>query len=153
MPKKTTAWLLPISDNIQFCIGEHEAQAYVNDIAAQPVPLATEHCNNLVFWQDKILPVVELCKLVGDDSDSNNLIFKHIFIIAYQVKEHQPLEYMAFKLSSSPEKILIEDDNVENSINEIPDDYPENLKPFLLSLFNYNNKLTSVFDIAQISQA
>lgn len=150
MPE-TSAWLLSISDSIQFCIAEHEAEAYINDTEVQVVPLTSDYCRHVIFWQDKILPVIELDEMIDKkvkDNDTASNFFKHIFITVYQTEENAPLEYIAFKLSSAPEKMRVNDDN----ICDVPDDYPECLKPHLLSIFNHNDKITSIFDIASISQ-
>ncbi len=150
MPEATPAWLLRVSENIQFCIGEHEAETYIEEISLQPVPLTPDYCNNVIFWQDLILPVIDMNKFVGygAETDLKNTSSKHIFVISYQKQENMPLEYIAVKLSATPEKILVKDEDV----CELPEEYPDTLKPYLLSLFNYNNRLTSVFDIAGILQ-
>ena len=64
----------------------------------------------------------------------------HIFIVSYQLEDNMPLNYIVLKLIMMPEKISIKDEYV----CYFPDEYPQSLKPYLLSLFNYKNKLTSV---------
>ena len=101
--------------------------------------------------RDLILPVVDLNKLIVNTLSVNiaDTYAKHLFILSYQKKDHTPLEYIAFRLSSAPEKIQVNDDDA----CELPNEYPEKLVPYTLSLFNYKNQITSIFDIAQLCSA
>jgi len=147
MPDTNTtasAWLLHAADNIQFCIGLHQAAEYIEAPSLHAVPLATDYCKNIIFWRDLIVPVIDMNILVGNHTMQNN---QFVMVIAYQTKDNTPLEYMAFKLASAPRKILVND----NDVCQLPDTYPKQLKPFVLSLFKHNNKIASIFDIAQLS--
>jgi chemotaxis signal transduction protein len=148
MAESTAAWLLKVSDTIQFCIAEYEAEAYIDVISLKSVPLSPTYCNQVIFWNELILPVIDMSRFQTDKMERTSTnSSKHIFIVSYQQQENKPLEYIAFKLCSSPLKIVINDDD----ICKLPDEYPDALKSYLLSVFNHNNEITSVFDIARLS--
>lgn len=144
MSNTVPAWLLRVADNIQFSIGEHEATEYIDTPALHHVPMAPEYCNNILFWRDIMVPVIDMNILHGNSATTD---YQHVMVLAYQEKEGMPLEYVAFTLASAPDKILVNDDDA----CELPESYPEILRPYVLSLFNYNNQVTSILDIARIS--
>ena len=144
MSNTAPAWLLRVADNIQLSIGEHEATEYIAAPALQHVPMAPEYCKNILFWRDIMVPVIDLNILHGHSATTN---YQHVMVLAYQEKEGMPLEYVAFTLASAPDKILVNDDDV----CELPESYPETLRPYVISLFNYNNQVTSILDIARLS--
>ena len=114
MSSITPAWLLPVGDNLQFSVGEHEAEAYIDGINLHKVPKTPDFCSQVVYWREMILPVVDLNKLIGDTLSINiaDTYAKHLFILSYQKEENTPLEYMAFRLSSAPEKIQVNDESI-----------------------------------------
>lgn len=144
MSNTADAWLLCAADNIQFSIGVHEAAEYIESPVLQHVPLAPEYCKNIIFWHDMIVPVIDMNILHGNSATTN---YQHVMVIAYQHKDHTPLAHVAFILASAPAKILVNDDDA----CELPESYPETLRPYVLSLFNYNNQVASILDIARLS--
>jgi len=144
MPETTPAWLLSVADDIQFSIGEHQAVEYIESPVLQYVPLTPEYSTHVLFWQNSIIPVIDMNLLFEKPAATSN---QHIMVVAYQKKDYAPLQHVAFILSSAPEKIMVNDDDA----SELPDFYPQMLKPSVLSIFNYNQKLTSVLNIAQLS--
>lgn len=143
MSNITPAWLLHVTPDIQFSIGEHQAAEYIETPSLLPVPLAAEPCKHVILWRDNIVPVIDMNILFGNPVEN---IFKHIIVIAYQRQDNNPLEFAAFRLVSSPEKINVNDDDA----CELPEDYPENMKHSILSMFKYNNQITSIFDYAKL---
>ena len=143
MANTAPAWLLHVTDNIQFSIGEHEAAEYIETPALQHVPLAPEYCKNIIFWHDMMVPVIDMNILHGNSATTN---YQHVMVVAYQHKDHTPLIYMAFILASAPAKILVNDDDA----CELPETYPESLRPYVLSVFNHNNQVASILDIARL---
>lgn len=144
MSDKTPAWLLHVAENIQFSIGEHQASEYIETPILQHVPLAAPFCKSIIFWHGVPVPVIDMNILFGHSEAKNT---KHLMVVAYQTEDNTPLQQVAFLLASAPEKIVVDDDDA----CELPDIYPEVLKPFVLSFFNYNQHATSIFDIAQLS--
>jgi len=144
MSNTAPAWLLCVADNIQFSIGEHEAAEYIETPALQHVPLAPEYCKHIIYWHDMIVPVIDMNIIHGHSAATN---YQHVMVIAYQHEDHTPLMYAAFILASSPAKILVNDDDA----CELPESYPETLKPYVLSSFNYNNQVASILDIARLN--
>lgn len=143
MSDTAPAWLLSVARNIHLCIAEHEAAEYVENPPLHPIPMSPAYCKNTLLWHDRIVPLIDINVLCGNPVKAN---YQNIIVTAYQAKEHSPLEYVAFVLASPPEKIIVNDDDA----CELPDDYPDSLTPYILSLFKHNNKLTSIIDIARL---
>lgn len=138
------AWLLKVANNIQLSIAEHEAAEFVENPLLHYVPMSPAYCKNIIFWHDRIVPLIDINILYGNPATTN---YQSVIVTAYQEKDHMPLEYVAFVLAAPPEKIIVNDDDA----CELPDDYPDSLTPYVLSLFNHNNQVTSIIDIARLS--
>ena len=146
MSETTPAWLLRVANDIQFSISEHQAMEYIENPLLHYIPKTPASCKNIIYWRDKIVPVIDM-NILFDHSGTINT--QHLMVIAYQEKEHTPLQYVAYILASAPEKIIVNDDTAV----ELPEFFPEKLKPFVLSSFSYNHQPTSIFDIAQLNPA
>lgn len=144
MSDTAPAWLLSVAENIQLCIGEHEAAEYIENPQLQYIPMTPDFCKNIIFWNDMIVPLIDINILYGNPAATG---YQHVIVIAYQEKEGMPLGYVAFVLASPPDKIIVNDDDA----CELPEDYPETLSPYVLSLFSHNNQVVSILDIARLS--
>ncbi len=140
----SSAWLLHVANNIQFCIGLHQAAEYIEAPALYNIPLAPAYCNNVMFWRDSILPVIDINLLAGRPA---TLLRQFVMVIAYQTQDNKPIEHLAVLLESAPHKIQVDD----NDACSIPKNYPERLKPYVMSLFKYKNEAASILDIARMS--
>lgn len=142
-----TAWLLQAADEIQFCIGVHQAAEYIKSPSLHAIPMAPNYCKNIILWRDLMIPVIDIRLLAGIPYSTDAKRNRIVMITAYQTKDDKPIEHVAFKLETVPQKIQVHDD----SACKLPPSYPDTLKPYVVSLFKHNNTLTSVFDIAQLS--
>ena len=143
MSNTTPAWLLQASDKFHFSIGEINAAEYIQAPALHTAPISFSHCRHVINWRDKIVPVIDLSMLATNIPATD---FQNMFVITYQEKDYAPLKFAAFILTSSPEKIFVDDD----SVSELPENYPEKLKNSVLSFFNYNDKGVSIFELSNL---
>ncbi len=137
------AWLLRAADNIQLCIGLHQAAEYIEAPTLHAVPMAPSFSNSVLFWRDRIIPVIDMNILAGNTAMNS----RFIMVTAYQEKDNVPIEHVAFKLETAPYKIQVHDDDA----CELPESYPEEIKPYVLSIFKYDNSIASILNIAQLS--
>jgi chemotaxis signal transduction protein len=144
MPDPVPAWLLNIASNIQLAIAEHEAAEYLEDPEIHYVPMTPAYSKNIIIWQDRMVPLIDLNVLYGNPATTD---YRSVIVIAYQQKEYMPLQYIALVLAASPDKIFVSDEDACG----LPENYPESLRPCTLSLFQYNNQITSVIDMARFS--
>ncbi len=139
-----SAWLLQAANNIQVCIGLHQATEYIEAPSLQAVPMAPSFSNSVLFWRNDIIPVIDINLLAGNTTAMSN---QFIMVAAYQTKDNMPVEHVAFKLEAVPYKIVVNDDDA----CELPENYPEGIKPYVLSLFKHDNTVASILNIAQLS--
>ncbi|VAW92029.1 hypothetical protein MNBD_GAMMA22-2311 [hydrothermal vent metagenome] len=142
--QSSSAWLLHVANNVQFCIGLHQAAEYIEEPTIHSVPMAPAYCNHVLFWRDDIIPVVDINLLAGHPATQSR---RFVMVIAYQVQDNAPIEHLAVLLESAPHKIQVNDKDA----CEIPKTYPERLKPYVMSLFKYKDEVASVLNIAQMS--
>lgn len=143
MSNTTPAWLLQASDDIHFSIGEINAAEYITAPELHTAPISYNYCRHVINWREKIVPVIDLGMIANDTAATN---FQNMFVITYQEKDYAPLKYAAFILTSSPEKIFVDD----NSLCDLPEDYPEKLKNSVISFFTYNNKQVGIFEFSNL---
>ena len=144
MPNETSAWLLKTSDDIQFSIADHEIAEYVTTPTLLSIPMSPAYCKNIIFWRNIMVPVVDLNVFSGKTVTTN---YQHVMIIAYQVKQNMPLEYIAYFLVAAPVRISVVDENACG----LPETYPDILRPYVLSSFSHRDETVGIFDLAKLS--
>ena len=142
---QASAWLLK-SKIQEIALGKHEIIEVLTEPDLQPIPAGPEYCRHIVFWQDKILPVVELDKLNQNSLDKKAPINKDIVIVAWQNAPGEPLEHGAISISSLPESIQVDD----NQQVELPESVSEQWKKIVLSVFSLNENIVLIPDLKRI---
>jgi chemotaxis signal transduction protein len=141
------AWLLEPNDTLSIAIGDHEMVEYVQVPISFPVPGSPDYCHHVSFWQDKLVPVMDIGVLLGEPAQDTGTFMS---LIAYQEQPGSPLQYLAVKVRTVPEKIRVDDDQV----SDLPEEISEGkLMPVCLSCFNHGNRPVVILDIARLCSA
>ena len=88
------AWLLQLNDSRSVATSEQEVIEYLVHPQLFPIPFTPEHCSSIVQWRDRMLPVIDICPLFGDQPDDEA---QGIVVLAYQ--QASKLEYLALAVS------------------------------------------------------
>ncbi len=116
------AWVLSFSNQRRAALGEFEL---IHILPNKPkffaVPHTPVHCRYTIFWQDKILPIIDIGAWVsGDHVDtSTNIDDDHfIAIAACRTKDQGDITYSALLLSQVPVKFRVD----AQPCGSLPDD-------------------------------
>ncbi|MDH5353389.1 MAG: chemotaxis protein CheW [Gammaproteobacteria bacterium] len=143
----SNAWLLEASDSLSIAISDAEMVEYVQVPVSFTVPGAPNYCNQILYWQSHLVPVMDLGRLLGFSADEEGSLLS---LIAYQTQPGTALQYMALKLKVAPRKIQVDD----KQACELPEAISEGLLSSLcLSCFTHENRSVLILDIASLCSA
>lgn len=60
---KAAAWIMKVNDSSYASISQRELAHIINDPVFIRVPKSPSHCQNIIIWNDNVLPVVDLGEL------------------------------------------------------------------------------------------
>jgi hypothetical protein len=108
------------------------------------VPLTPESCSQVVFWGDRIVPLISL----GDITDQQaGAAMPAVVIVAYQTQPNTPLSYVALGVKSDPVKIKVSD----KQACDLPDRFAEDIwEPLALSAFSRNGQPVPILNITML---
>ncbi len=138
------AWLLKPGANLQLAVPEYQMAEYVIAPDIAPVPLAQQHCRSVLFWRDRMVPLMELAQLTGG-VDLPPLT--GVVILAYQRQAGAPLEYVGVAVSESPARIQVDDERV----CDLAEDYPDCLSAVSVSCFSHDGLPTVILNLERLS--
>lgn len=141
------AWLIECDDSLTIAVGEHEMTEYIQEQECYPVPGSPEHCSRVLVWQDNIVPVMDIGTLNGGAGEQ---VKPFLCVLAYQQEPMAPLQHLALRVSSPPQRIQVEDEQA----CEFPDELISSvLRPVALSCFLHEQQPVIVVDIARLCSA
>lgn len=107
MGAHSKAWLLTPYGVQPFAVAGHEIVEYLNVAQLHAVPLAPPHCRAVLFWRNRIVPLLDfgplngLCRTAATSS---------VAVLAYQAAPGTPLDYIAIALREPPVRIVVDDE-------------------------------------------
>ena len=138
------AWLLTPLGLPLCAVAQHEVMQYLNSAPAQPVPFTLRHCATAIFWQDDIVPVMNLSALNASPEPIRDLA-----VLAYQDTPGAPLHYVALALQIAPERITVDD----ASRCELPEDDSELWQQIAVACFARDLQPTPIISIKRLCSA
>ncbi len=101
------AWLLHAARDVTCAVAQHEMVEYLPEVRTQRVPLANPYCEHLVLWRDRLVPIVDLARLLHGGSSTTE---HALGIVAYQPHARLPLEYLGIWIDAPPNRVKVGDD-------------------------------------------
>ena len=96
---KAAAWVMKVNDSSYAAISQMELAHIINDPVFVRVPSSPGHCQNIIMWNDNVLPVVDLGQL-GDAAGSRP---RHNVVAVIIFRDtNNDLHHGGIALSSSP---------------------------------------------------
>ena len=126
MMAETKAWILQFNSQHRAAVGQREL-LHLNQTASRyPVPLTPAHCHEVIYWQGRPIPLLNLAILLGS-SDTNTALQKqkyidqkfidqklmdqnYIGIVGYQTKQGEAPQLGAIWLTKPPSLVIVSDD-------------------------------------------
>jgi len=124
---EAAAWIMKVDDSIYASVSQMELVHIINSPETVRVPNAPEHCQNIIVWNDNILPVVDLAVLFSKTNTNTGLDVVAVIIF----RDHDNvIQYGGIRLYDSPELETVEN----GQVCAIPET-PEYLQSVSLSCF------------------
>ena len=106
--KAATAWLLDIDNTLRAAVGEQEMTHFIPEPELYSVPLSPVYCNDVVIWQDNIVPVFDLAAWLYDSPvDRQQSV---VGIVMYQESPGAPVNLGALRLAGVPRRAQVSDE-------------------------------------------
>ncbi len=99
------AWLLNLGDAMHVAIGMRELVQIVEAPNTFSVPLAPPSSSKVMFWQKRLLPVLDLSIRLNQGASKGSLFA----IVAYQECEGASAQLAAIVLTAPPVRIAVDD--------------------------------------------
>ena len=146
MSTRNKAWLLVPYGAEPFAVAEHVVMEYLSATQPHAVPLTPPHCRAVLFWRNRIVPLLDFGVLAGPDRAS---AIPKAVVLAYQPEPGTPLIHIAVALREPPVRIVVDD----GMACALP---PENKMPWGLlatSCFARDGVATPIVSIARLDSA
>jgi chemotaxis signal transduction protein len=86
-------------------VAPHDVVEILAEAKTTPVPLAPDHCRELIAWRDEMLPVFDL----GRWRDPHAPAGKLLAVVAYQKSANDPVTHGCLRLDAFPKMISVDD--------------------------------------------
>lgn len=96
---KIPAWVLRVENSIHVSVSQMELVHVISNPELHKVPHASDYCNDIVIWNDNMLPVICIASLLNDTSYDERLGF--VAVIIYK-GQNNAIQYGGIKLSGPP---------------------------------------------------
>ena len=108
---KASAWIISITDTLSAAIGQFELVHILPDNPRLfTVPKTPYYCHQVLIWQNKIIPVMNLAARFDHEAKSTLDEHSIIAIFAYQNEITTLIEYGALFVNTTPRRVDISDD-------------------------------------------
>ena len=142
----SSAWLLECGDTLTVAVGDHEIVECVQPERYYGIPGTPDYCSSVLSWQGKLVPVMDIAAAVNDErSLPQDTSF--VCLLSYQRAPKQALEYLALRISNTPQKIQVDDEQV----CELPEGNAfDLLKSVAFCCFSHQQLPVPILDIVQL---
>ncbi|MBV1880861.1 MAG: chemotaxis protein CheW [Pseudomonadales bacterium] len=132
---KTDCWLLHLNKEITLAVSIHQVSELLGEATRHAIPLAPSFCNEVIYWRQKILPVIDL-----GTSGSHSSI-KKIMVLKFLDKS-EGVNHIGFTVDSI-EKTSIQD----SSFSQLPDELSLPFSSSIQSACSVNDKMIYILDL------
>lgn len=138
---RMNAWVLDLGMGYKAAVGMRELLHLIDVPRTFAVPCAPLYCHKVVFWQERLLPVMDIAsRLCGTAQEA-----QFIAVIGYQQKRGEPPKFGTLLLASTPLRVEVSDEQACN--------LPEKIlgwNELAISCFDYQGDALPVLDLNRI---
>lgn len=99
------AWLLDFGPSMRAAIGIRELLQIIDAPVTFAVPLSPAYSRRVVFWQNRVLPVMDISARLGAAPTAGTLLI----LVGFQTGPEQAAQLGAMVLAAPPQKLLVND--------------------------------------------
>lgn len=141
---RMNAWLLDLGASCQAVVGTRELLHLIDAPATYEIPYTPQYCRRVVFWQDRMLPVLDIpAKLGGAPQQAPFLA-----VVGYQRKRGEYPQFGALMLASPPQQLEVSDEQA----CPLPEE-KHGWDKLAISCFDHHGDAVPVLNLARIFTA
>src|SRR5258706_16221559 len=106
-PEQRAAWLFDFGAGLRAAVGGQHLAEYLRAPEVVEVPLAPALARGVLVWRERLVPLLDLGLLAGDDDGRGEPRREPIgaIVLAYRQTPESPLQYGALALAAPPRGI------------------------------------------------
>ena len=137
------AWIVHLDANMCIAMGEHEMVHFVEHPVCDDIPHAPAHCQQVLWWEGELLPVLDLTAwLTGQSVERTHAA---VGIVRWQEQSDAAPQYGALLCTGIPQKVRVKDEQV----CDLPIQ-PSGWKDVAISCFRHNSHPVPIVDLPYI---
>jgi len=103
---RMNAWVMDFGMSYRAAVGGRELLHLIDVRTTFAVPCTPSYCRSVVFWQEQLLPVMDIASLLGGKSQEAQFIA----IVGYQQKRGEYPQFGALMVASPPLHVAVSDE-------------------------------------------
>lgn len=103
---RMNAWVLDLGGGCQAAVGAREVLHLIDTPRLFDVPLAPAYCRQVVVWQERLLPVMDVAGRLGYGMQSGPFLA----VVGYQRMRGELPQFGALVLASPPRQVSVSDE-------------------------------------------
>lgn len=140
---KAAAWVMNIDETLFASVSQMELVHIVNNPSYTSIPGSPEHCQNVIIWNDNILPVMDLSRLLKKTNSSTK---RDVVAVIIFRDNNDEIHYGGIILAKSPNLEFVNNEQ----ICTLPDN-TDSLRDVSLSCFeSKDGHKVPILDITRI---
>jgi chemotaxis signal transduction protein len=147
----SNAWILSLENVQQVAIGQLEMIHLLPSPELFKIPDTPDYCHYMVFWQNELIPVMDVLTRAGIKSNFANKLWNrkdqdfYVAIIGYESESFSLPQYGGIFLAKKPVTMMVNND--QNSL--LPEE-PEGWQDISTSCFSYKNNIIPILNLADL---
>jgi hypothetical protein len=135
------AWILDFGMGYTAAVGGREVLHLIDIPASYVVPCTPAYCNSVLFWQNRVLPLMDMASRVGDVA----LQAPFAAVVGYQKARGEFPQFGAIQLLSPPVHVAVDDEQA----CELPPE-AEIWRDLSISCFKYQGRAVPVLNLNRL---
>ena len=140
---RSAAWVIKVDESLYASVSQMELVHIINQPELIRIPGVPAYCQNLLIWNDNILPVLNISWLVNDMTPGTG---REVVAVLIYRDSRNNIQYGGISLLESPELEYVDNDQV----SALPEQ-AQQLKTIALSCFtSANGHDVPILDISRL---
>lgn len=140
----TKAWLLDLGASNWAAVGARELLHLIDTPLTYEIPYTPAYCRRAVFWQDRLLPVMDVAGRLGYEMQSGPFLA----VVGYQLVRGEFPQFGALTLASPPRQVAVSDEQA----CVLPEEALR-WKTLAISCFDHQGNAVPVLNLSKIFDA
>lgn len=138
---RMNAWVLDFGMGYRAAVGRRELFHLIDVPTSYIVPCTPAYCRRVLFWQGKLLPLMDMSSRMGGTEQNA----PYIAVVGYQHKRGEHPQFGAIQMTSPPSQVAVSDEQA----CAIPDEL-RGWRELAISCFDLNGDAVPILNLNRI---